>query len=302
MSRKLIGLTGPSAFTTECVDMIEQFYDADFVMLYHNNEETLMQWVEKCDGICLAGGVDIHPSVYDHSIWNGQGYTKFDLKRDERELKIINHCKKTKKPMLCICRGHQLLGISYGFFLIPDLASSSICHQPQRAQISVEKNEPVHAVSIVDTDKYFRVFSGRNPKERMPFKRLMGYDQNAKLWTNSFHHQGLAFPQSKKNWPDGASGINIYGTARVDLTHIKVEKIIELMGTDDWVSCQWHPEFDWMCNSASRAVLERFKTILNKSNKQEEIKDEVRVLASSISEIDAIQEEGHHVEGEEIFK
>ena len=268
MSKRLIGLTGPSAFTQECVDMMEEFFKADFVMLYHNDENSLMDWVDRCDGICLAGGVDIHPSVYDHSIWNNNNYTKFDLKRDERELKIIDRCKKTKKPMLCICRGHQLLGVSYGFFLIPDLAGSSVCHQPQRQQISLERNEPVHAVTLTNPEAYFRVFSGRNPTERLPFKRLMGHDQNAKLWTNSFHHQGLAYPSSKKTWPDDAKDIQVYGTARVDLTHMKIERIIELMGTDTWVSCQWHPEFDWQVNSASRAVLERFKIILRNAEQK----------------------------------
>ena len=61
MSEKLIGLTGPSGFTPECIDMLEEFYDADFVMLYHNNAENLVRWVDRCDGVCLAGGVDIHP-------------------------------------------------------------------------------------------------------------------------------------------------------------------------------------------------------------------------------------------------
>jgi gamma-glutamyl-gamma-aminobutyrate hydrolase PuuD len=262
--KKLIGLTGPSAFTQNCIDMLEEYYEADFVMLYHNDDSTLERWTKQCDGICLAGGVDIHPTIYDHSIWNNQGFSKFDLKRDIREIKIIEWCQKSGKPLLGICRGHQLIGVKYGFFLIPDLSSSMICHQPQRQQISLEQNEPMHSVSIMDPEEYFNVFPGRDPKERVSFSRVMGFDQNTKLWVNSFHHQGLAFPSKKGEMPKGTQDVTVYGTARVDLQTVKISKIIELMGGDTWVSCQWHPEFDYKMNTASRAVLERFKTLLYK--------------------------------------
>ena len=115
MPQRLIGLTGPSGFTPECIDMLEEFYEADFMMLYHNNADNLIRWVDRCDGICLAGGVDIHPMVYDDSIRNRQGFSKFDLKRDLREIKIIDRCMETKKPLLGICRGHQLIGVTRGF-------------------------------------------------------------------------------------------------------------------------------------------------------------------------------------------
>jgi len=260
MSKRLIGLTGPSAFTQECIDMMEDFYEADFVMLYQNNTDNLIRWVDRCDGVVLAGGVDIHPTVYNNPVWNNQGFSKFDLKRDIREIQIIDRCKETKKPMFGICRGHQLIGITYGLFLIPDLSGSSICHQPQRQQISLDKNEPIHSVQLVKPEEYYNYFPGRDPEERMWFKRIMGYDQNTKLWTNSFHHQGLACPQ-KKDWP---TDFIIFGTARVDLDKDRLKSIIELMGGNHWVSCQWHPEYDWRVNTASRAVLERFKVIMSK--------------------------------------
>jgi gamma-glutamyl-gamma-aminobutyrate hydrolase PuuD len=263
MSKKLIGLTGPSGFTPECIDLLEEFYEADFVMLYHNNTDNLIRWVESCDGVCLAGGVDIHPMVYGDSIRNNRGFSKFDLKRDLREIKIIDRCKETKKPLLGICRGHQLIGVTFGFHLIPDLAGSSVCHQSSLPQITLQQNEPMHSVSLVDPDEYFDVFPNCDPDERSRFNGIPCHDRNTKLWTNSFHHQGLAYPAAKEHWPAAAEAVKVYGTARVDLSDINVDEIIELMGGDHWVACQWHPECDWRQNTASGAVLGRFKTLLN---------------------------------------
>lgn len=258
MSKRLIGLSGPSSFTDHCIGMIEEFYNADLVLLYHNNQENLKRWVDRCDGIILAGGVDIHPSVYDHSIWNGQGFSKFDLKRDERELQILEWCNESKKPYFGICRGHQLIGISLGFFLLPDLSHSSVAHQASKQGISLEDTEPLHSIKISQPEKFKAEFNWQEPEERKLINRIMRHDYTESLFVNSFHHQGLAYLGARKV----PEGVKVHGTARVDLHSVK--EIVELMSGEHWVACQFHPEYDWRVNSASRCVLKYFDKLMTK--------------------------------------
>ena len=39
----------------------------------------------------------------------------------------------------------------------------------------------------------------------------------------------------------------------------QIEEIIELMQGPAWLSCQWHPEYDWRDSTPSFAILGRFK-------------------------------------------
>lgn len=255
-AKKLIGLTGPSTFTQECTDMIEEFLGANFVLLYHGSSDNLSYWLETVDAVVMAGGVDIHPSVYGESVWANHNLSKFDIQRDCRELKIAEYCRKHHKPLLGICRGHQVIGLVHGIPLVMDIASSLVCHSPQRQSVQLNPKEPAHTVDIVDTEYFYGNYNiTPQVKERKVVSAIMADNRADRLWVNSFHHQGLAVV--KRDYP----GVKILGTARVDMDSCK--KIVELMEGDRWVSCQWHPEYDWRDNSASRAVLLKFKSFLN---------------------------------------
>ena len=87
----------------------------------------------------------------------------------------------------------------------------------------------------------------------------MGFNSLSHLWVNSFHHQGILYTGTRKN-PDTIDGVTVHGISFVGMTECKY--IVEVMSGKKWISVQWHPEHDWQTNTASRAVLNKFKTMI----------------------------------------
>lgn len=62
--------------------------------------------IEKCQGVVLSGGEDIHPRLYKKpDLIDNLSLTDIDEKRDEFEWEVIGRALKLNLPMLGICRG-----------------------------------------------------------------------------------------------------------------------------------------------------------------------------------------------------
>lgn len=245
MSKKIIGVTGPSIFSDKVQEMIEQLFGAIPLILNQNVEEDLIYMATQCDGILLAGGSDVCPTFYGKEVTNHSGLRKFDFLRDKREKQLIEFAFAQDKPLAGICRGHQMLGIHHDIRLIPHIGSSYVCHNPSSADIQMG-DEPVHYIKIVD-----------RRQEELGMK---------KLHVNSFHHQALAFSK-EANKEQEKNGIDVLASANLNYDSgdtSKEVKIIELMRGihNNWISCQWHPEVDWRKNRASKWFLREFKKML----------------------------------------
>lgn len=102
----------------------------DWVMAYNDNVEVIQlgyklnnfREIEKCQGIVLTGGEDVHPRFYNSPEYFHYCYEDdIDEKRDEFEFKVLEFTEANNIPLLGICRGIQVGNVFFGGTLIPDI-------------------------------------------------------------------------------------------------------------------------------------------------------------------------------------
>lgn len=76
--------------------------------------------IEKCDGVILSGGEDVHPRFYN-KIEYLELCHEVDQGRDEFEWKVLEYTKQNRLPLLGICRGLQVANVFFGGTLIPHI-------------------------------------------------------------------------------------------------------------------------------------------------------------------------------------
>lgn len=118
-----------------------------------------------CDGLLLPGGADVNPRLYGQEPAEACG--KPDEKRDAGERKMLEAFLQTGKPILCICRGEQLLNVYFGGTLHQDIKPVQTflhSHIPSRSR-------GIHPVSIKPDTKLGQILQAET------------------LTVNSLHHQ-----------------------------------------------------------------------------------------------------------------
>ena len=79
---------------------------------YCTDEDFLCETVDYFDGFLFCGGDDINPTLYGEE---NKGESKnICSARDDFEVAIIAKILASGKPILAICRGHQLLNAYLG--------------------------------------------------------------------------------------------------------------------------------------------------------------------------------------------
>ena len=118
---------------------------------------------ERCAGLILTGGEDVAPGLYGEENTACFG---LDPARDEAEFRLIEAYLRLGKPILGICRGHQVLNVFFGGSLCQHLPTAET-HMPTR------EGDRTH-----DT----RASNGAFP--------ALLYGERFRV--NSAHHQGIA--------------------------------------------------------------------------------------------------------------
>jgi putative glutamine amidotransferase len=138
----------------------------------------LAEIVKRSDGIMLTGGDDITPELYENglpaAVRKTVSCTPDGGGRDLRELILIDEIFRQRKPLLAICRGHQLLNVALGGKLIADIrrqAPGSLNHQRMDKANEIVHEAPLTVGSLL--------------------AKITGKDV---LGVNSSHHQAVARP------------------------------------------------------------------------------------------------------------
>jgi putative glutamine amidotransferase len=140
-----------------------------------NSPAVMRDIVSRCDGVMLTGGDDVAPELYDPEMsapLKGLArVTPDEGQRDHRELLLINEALRAGKPILAVCRGHQILNVAFGGTLIPDLPT---CHDCRIDHRQMEKRcEVVHDVTLT------------------PDSLLAKITGKVSIGVNSTHHQAV---------------------------------------------------------------------------------------------------------------
>jgi putative glutamine amidotransferase len=139
----------------------------------HPDRNLVAEAVRRSDGVLLTGGDDIEPGLYTASLPEQVAKTvqRAHPERDAFELLLIEELLRQRKPLLCICRGHQMVNVALGGTLFADIS----------------RQKP-RTLNHSRTDKKDRVVHTVVCREGTMMAKIAGRDR---LGVNSSHHQAV---------------------------------------------------------------------------------------------------------------
>lgn len=200
------------------------------VMLPMSSDEQIIKKImSSVDGILFSGGHDLNPSLYGEEMLPQCG--RYIAPRDESEKKLMKYSIVADMPMLCICRGFQLLNVVLGGTLYQDIPTQLVSDMVHRQGKPYDK--PVHSVMI---------------NEGTPLYDLL---QTDKLDVNSRHHQGIK---------DLSPMLAVMAEAPDGLA-----EAVYIPGSNFVWGVQWHPEHMHSVSRESRRIFEAFTVACGRS-------------------------------------
>ena len=186
------------------------------------SEEDIMQLAALCDGFLFTGGQDVSPGVYGAAAEPFCGETC--PARDAMEERLLPIALGAGKPVLGICRGIQFMNAALGGTLYQDLATQR--PQGRSHRQAPPYDQPAHEVTLLPD---------------APLFALLGRER---LSVNSCHHQAID-ELSAQLLPMAISEDGL-----IEAAYMPGKRFV-------W-GVQWHPEFSYRVDEASRAILGAF--------------------------------------------
>ncbi len=180
--------------------------------------------IDRLDGLMLSGGEDIAPARYGQALepWTGL----VDEERDHTELNLVRAWLARRKPLLAICRGHQVLNVALGGTLYQDIMTQVAAALDHAYVTGRPMENAVHDVEVETGSALARILHGD------------------RLAVNSAHHQAV--------WQPG-QGLQVVARASDGIV-----EAIELVDYPFCVGVQWHPEAMLKVSDAMLPLFEAF--------------------------------------------
>ena len=177
------------------------------------SRSVISEYVRRADGILLTGGDDIEPKLYAKDLPADLVKTVggVEPERDTWEKMLVDEVFAQRKPLLGICRGHQMINVALGGTLIVDI-STQVPTALKHKQMD-RKSEPVHDISI---------------KPGSFFERITGVKT---LGVNSTHHQAIG---------EIAEPLHVTATSSDGI--VEVTELKEAERLPFFLTVQFHPE------------------------------------------------------------
>lgn len=186
------------------------------------SEEEQNKLVGLFDGFLFTGGIDVSPSFYGEEAHQKLGATDSSL--DQCQIPFLQKILKTRKPVLGICRGNQVLNVACGGTLYQDI--SEIPNTCLKHFQETKPGDTSHHVSIC-SDSILSKLYGSN------------------IMVNSYHHQAVK-----------DCGRNVIPIA---YSSDGVVEAIQLKDYPYGLGIQWHPELMFAVGDDSmRPLFESF--------------------------------------------
>jgi putative glutamine amidotransferase len=181
--------------------------------------------VELLDGLLVTGGGDMHPGHFGEKPHSRLG--TITPARDNFELALVEEMLEHRKPILGICRGHQVINVGLGGTLFQDL--SCLPHSALTHADPEQTGKVLHNVAIDEDSRLFKIIG------------------SASIETNSSHHQVI-----------DRLGRGLKAVAFAS------DGLIEAIEHQDFefvIGVQWHPEAIMEREHSQRL----FKALINKA-------------------------------------
>ena len=180
--------------------------------------------IERLDGLVLTGGADVDPANYGEA--PDPKLAAIEPDRDAWELALLAAAEARGLPVLCVCRGAQLLNVARGGTLRQHVDEDEGDGHPRFAS---DGREVAHDVELVEGSLAASLFGPRTD-------------------VNSLHHQVI-----------DRVGEGLVATGRSPDGTVEV---VEAEGRDV-LGVQWHPEllarpdpsFTWLVAAATRRLV-----------------------------------------------